>query len=419
MGNKENQHIDGGLAVEGNLTASGDANVRGNAVIGHNLIVEGWLLARNVKYPLIGFFMSREVLEELYPNPKEGWGAIVGGTLPGDFYIAHKGKWEPTGEKAGSPTIEAKDMTSVFTMTLEEMQGMDKERAGVLARYGSLSIMRYSVTDGAKTIGVLDLFGDSAGHCLTQRFTTRHLLKDDRFNADHSDANEVHTYSRTINVGENTGWTQWKEDTADMTVVDNLMHWLGLDKNADAREWYAGLSLYELLGFIRNFTGMKANDSKRAENLSEVVDALKLWTGLSTLDPGEWDKGTLIDMMNRGVWGGDSKTTLHKFIVKIVLKESAPNGDDITEPHWEVEELSGGAGGLVDAMNNAPENVIVTLVVKPSFDIEAYVPATVSRTTMQGGGVMVVGRSMGETYMVSIGNTAEDCTVDVMESGDY
>ena len=71
------KQIDGDVAVGRNVSAGGDANIQGNARIGHDLIVEGWLEAKNIKGVNKGLFASVAALREAYPQPHDGWFAGV------------------------------------------------------------------------------------------------------------------------------------------------------------------------------------------------------------------------------------------------------------------------------------------------------------------------------------------------------
>lgn len=80
------KQIDGDVAVGRNVSAGGDATIQGNVRIGHNLKVEGWLDARNIKGPNKGIFLDVTKLREAYPLPHDGWWALVGNTLPAPLY---------------------------------------------------------------------------------------------------------------------------------------------------------------------------------------------------------------------------------------------------------------------------------------------------------------------------------------------
>lgn len=90
------KQIDGDVAVGRNVTAGGDANIQGGARVGHNLKVEGWLDAPNLRHPNKGMYMSGDALKEAYPLPQKGWWAVVGTALPGKIWIEKDGEWIAT-----------------------------------------------------------------------------------------------------------------------------------------------------------------------------------------------------------------------------------------------------------------------------------------------------------------------------------
>lgn len=96
-----NQSIQGNLSVSRDITVGGRSTIRGNSVFGHNVIIKGWLDAKNIKGPCKGLYASVDKLEAAYPEAMPGWYALVGDTLPADVYRAEGGEWVPTGEKGG------------------------------------------------------------------------------------------------------------------------------------------------------------------------------------------------------------------------------------------------------------------------------------------------------------------------------
>ena len=103
MASVSNKHIDGDATVARHVTAGGNVTVRGSAKIDHNLKVSGYLDAPNLRGPIKGLFLSEESLNSAYPNPKSGWAALVGTTLPAHVYMAIDGKWTPQYNDDGTP----------------------------------------------------------------------------------------------------------------------------------------------------------------------------------------------------------------------------------------------------------------------------------------------------------------------------
>lgn len=107
------REITGDVAVSRNVTAGGDGRVRGSLIVGHNLRVDGWLDAPNIKAARKGLFASAELLNEHYPAPRPGWWALVGNTLPAELYVEHEGKWVSTGNYAGELRLPAEGFVTV------------------------------------------------------------------------------------------------------------------------------------------------------------------------------------------------------------------------------------------------------------------------------------------------------------------
>ena len=104
-----NKTVAGDLNVERHITSGGDLTVRGQAKICHDLKVEGWLEAKNIKGPAKGLFGSVTQLEERYPHPQDGWWAMVGESVPAPIYRADGGAWVATGEEGGTPSIDVSE----------------------------------------------------------------------------------------------------------------------------------------------------------------------------------------------------------------------------------------------------------------------------------------------------------------------
>jgi hypothetical protein len=85
----------GNIENVNNLSMSGNANIDGNAVVGHNLKVEGWLEAPNVKATNKGVFLTEAALQAAYPHPMDGWiaGVVVSGSNNVELYVATGGSW--------------------------------------------------------------------------------------------------------------------------------------------------------------------------------------------------------------------------------------------------------------------------------------------------------------------------------------
>ena len=123
------KQIDGDVAVGRDVNVGGKVNVKGSAKIGHNLTVDGWLEAKNIKGPNKGLFKTAAQLREAYPNPHEGWWALVtveGSAASdhlGQLYVADGGVWvaqvdgDGKPQLKGNPTIDSTE----YNKAVEEM----------------------------------------------------------------------------------------------------------------------------------------------------------------------------------------------------------------------------------------------------------------------------------------------------------
>ena len=149
---------EGGVSVSGDATVGGNGTVRGNMQVGHNLKVEGWVEARNVKDTNKGLFMSEARLKELYPEPQEGWMALVGTSLPAKVYVCVDGKWQATGGTGGNPNFDIEKLDqSVRAVWLTD--GTDE-----LANAQPHLHVRYN--NGEITVGGMLMAGDANGGML-------------------------------------------------------------------------------------------------------------------------------------------------------------------------------------------------------------------------------------------------------------
>lgn len=117
--NIEGQSIAGSVSVGRDLTVGGRMKARGDATFNRDVTVEGWLNARNIRGAGKGLYESVDKLNVAYPNPENGWYALVGNTLPADIYRAWGGKWVATDEQGGEPALEL-DKLKDISQSLED-----------------------------------------------------------------------------------------------------------------------------------------------------------------------------------------------------------------------------------------------------------------------------------------------------------
>lgn len=133
------ERIEGDLLVGRNIYAGGDLNIPGNATIKRNLKVNGWLEVKNIKAANKGLFASWDALNEAYPNPEQGWWAIVGKTLPGPIYVGDGGEWKATGEEGGSPTIEIESNNQAIAELQNDLKTLSAKHQDIKQNIGTIS----------------------------------------------------------------------------------------------------------------------------------------------------------------------------------------------------------------------------------------------------------------------------------------
>ena len=111
--NIENHSVGGSVAVGRDVTVGGRSAIRGNATFNRDVYISGWLNARNIRGAGKGLYETVEKLNSAYPNPENGWFALVGDTLPADIYRAWGGEWKATGQKGGEPVLELAKLTEL------------------------------------------------------------------------------------------------------------------------------------------------------------------------------------------------------------------------------------------------------------------------------------------------------------------
>ena len=144
---KENKVIDG------DATVNGKVNVGGNATVEGNLKVKGTLDAAKVKQPSVGLFSTLAALQAAYPEPEEGWWAIVGNNIPGEIYDVVNGSWHDTGNTGGGAEIDVSTLLAPLEDDVEELQ--DEMRAAT----GDIDTLQSDVDDLETALDTL-LHGD-------------------------------------------------------------------------------------------------------------------------------------------------------------------------------------------------------------------------------------------------------------------
>lgn len=121
--------MDGDVSVGRNVAAGGSLRIAGSARVGHDLRVDGWLEAPNVKGANKGVFLTVEKLREAYPDPKPGWIAGVGSSTPFAAWTCEDGEWVSAGG-----TI---DITVDMTRYTGDVAQLQEDLGGVKASIGA------------------------------------------------------------------------------------------------------------------------------------------------------------------------------------------------------------------------------------------------------------------------------------------
>ena len=161
MSSTPSKQIDGDVAISRNVHIGGKTTIRGSVTVGHNLKIEGWLDAANIKGPNKGLFKTAAQLREAYPTPHEGWWALVGNTLPAQVYIADGGSWTASKNAegnpilAGNPTIDSSECVEAIE-ALEDMAAeLDTVKANVGQNTEDIHDLRSSHTTQGNHINLL------------------------------------------------------------------------------------------------------------------------------------------------------------------------------------------------------------------------------------------------------------------------
>ena len=168
--------VKGDVAVGRNVDIGGDVDIKGHIHAGHNLTVDGWLDAPNVKGPSKGLFPSETAMKGAYPLPEPGWWALVGDTLPADVWCVVDGEWTATGKKSGNLTVanltldaridEVKKAVDLTTAALDALVSGDTSDA--IDNYNEIIKFLEGFRDDETLAGTLKTLRDTAEEAHTR-----------------------------------------------------------------------------------------------------------------------------------------------------------------------------------------------------------------------------------------------------------
>ena len=159
------KQIDGDVAIGRDANVGGKATVRGSMKVGHNLTVEGWLEAKNIKGPNKGLFKTVVQLREAYPNPHEGWWALVtvegsaSSDHLGQLYVADGGTWVAQVDSSGNPLLKGNptvDSTEYMEAVEEMTADLEAVKVDVSQNKSDISSLRTTQTTQGNSINTLN-----------------------------------------------------------------------------------------------------------------------------------------------------------------------------------------------------------------------------------------------------------------------
>ena len=155
------KQIDGDVAVGRNVTIGGKTTIRGSARVNHNLVIDGWLEAKNVKGPNKGLFKTEDQLREAFPEPHEGWWALVAVASSessdrlGQLYISDGRQWVAQVDNSGQPVLKGSPTvdSAEFTESVEKMASdLEEVKVVVDNNKNGITEIRKTQTTQANTL---------------------------------------------------------------------------------------------------------------------------------------------------------------------------------------------------------------------------------------------------------------------------
>lgn len=170
--------INNDLIVSRNLDIGGKLDVKGNATMRHNLKVEGWLDAKNVKGPNKGLFLSLTALQTAYPAPnvRDGWFAGVAEEETTDgvtdvkyriYLVNEQGQWvesNPAAYMTFDTSLDNAGLQSQIDENADAIEALEQELDG-----NTNGTLRHDINENASDIDTLQ--GQLAALILGARLT--------------------------------------------------------------------------------------------------------------------------------------------------------------------------------------------------------------------------------------------------------
>lgn len=155
MSSIKTTQIDGDVSVGRNVAIGGKTEIAGSAHISHNVKIDGWLEAPNIKGVNKGVFLTVQDLREAYPNPHDGWFAGVGSSTPFTAYVGNGGDWVATGGTI-SVTVDMSQYTEGVESLQEDIDSITSDvqtlQTNVNSHTQQLTTLGNSINDAVENI---------------------------------------------------------------------------------------------------------------------------------------------------------------------------------------------------------------------------------------------------------------------------
>jgi hypothetical protein len=153
-----NEEFTGSISVSRDVTVGGGIKARGNSTFNKDVVIEGSLMARNIRGACKGLFLTEAKLNTKFPNPQQGWWAYVGTNIPAPIYVADAGQWTATGETGGTVQVDV-DSISDMQQQIDTVKSVLKNGTADPTTF----TLTYTATGAKLTYNVISESGTTVG----------------------------------------------------------------------------------------------------------------------------------------------------------------------------------------------------------------------------------------------------------------
>jgi hypothetical protein len=156
--NNTNEEFAGSISVSRDAIIGGGIKARGNSTFNKDVVIEGSLMARNIRGACKGLFLTEAKLNTKFPNPQQGWWAYVGTNIPAPIYVADAGQWTATGETGGTVQVDV-DSISDMQSQIDTLKSVLKNGNADPTTF----TLTYTATGAKLTYNVISESGTTVG----------------------------------------------------------------------------------------------------------------------------------------------------------------------------------------------------------------------------------------------------------------